>query len=215
MTAEFDYNVWRDSESSSKVHVSISNTKLWRLSKYTSGSNYPSSFDSRTGNYGSTWYQFWVHVYISIGNSDWKEIAYKPTDPSKWTSDGYGVGVNNFDIDWASNDNIPIKIKVWAQCNPDQGCSAGNYEKDVTSVGAPKYNPETKATNVSTGCVFSTNNSGRQDRVTRTDYLHNEIWFDWWGQSSGYPDSKWGIDYYNVDCNTVDDADHAHSDRLF
>lgn len=31
------------------------------------------------------------------------------------------------------------------------------------------------------------------------------------GQSSGTPDSKWGIDYYNIDCNKVFDAGNASS----
>lgn len=89
-------------------------------------------------------------------------------------------------------------------------CDKGWQYSEVNSVGFSNYDPERAATNVSYGKVYSTNNTNPGNQAHVYDYLHNQVWFDWWGQSNGYP-AKNEIDYFNVDCNKNNDVGAAGS----
>ena len=200
-----------------KVHSSPTMYGTGSSSVYRSGSTIHVDVTARL--YFTKYYnrEFGYHYACQIlWNGNVKDWFYIKDNNTPYKNQNYDSGNVSHSCSWDDNSSGTVTIRYYC-CGSGDGlypheCKVGSPYYDVGSDGVSNYNPETDATNVSTGCVFSTNNSGRQDRVTRTDYLHNEIWFDWWGQSSGYPDSKWGIDYYNVDCNTENNADKAHSD---
>ena len=170
MSIGYSVTLNRETEQSSTITVSLSGI-LWRLCRYTSGSSYPSAFDERTGNYGDSWYEYHLNVYIAVGNSGWKQIVKKPAGSSydKWTEDGFSVSVGNFTINWPSNDRIPLKVKVEGGCHiAEEGwCQSGNYEAIVTYYEVPYYNPYTAPS------TYAINVSPSMGRVNYTNYNYN------------------------------------------
>lgn len=153
---------------------------------------------------GSYNYPVYVKVYCN-GN----EIASKTC---------YGNG--NFDetFGWSVNTNDACTIWVIYICGQTGGCSgggqdiwnggenAGVYGKDGYlhkvnglsggSLSFSSYNPNTPATNVARGKVYTTNNTNPGYGATVSDKPDLQIWFDWWGQADGKGNP---ISYFNVD----------------
>ena len=204
MYSTISWSMKRDSESSSKIHVTL-NGNLWRL--WASGLGY-NVRDPLTGNYGtnvknSDWtayYGYHIKLYVSIGGIE-KQIVNKGASPSTWTS-SKSEGEITFDLDWPKNDNIPIVFRADAGCyiKAENWCSSGNFSKQIATVTPPKYNSETKPTNVSTGVVHTTNNKDNGNQTSISDRPDMKIWFSWSGEKSGSPDKN-KIDSYNIDIN--------------
>lgn len=180
------YSNWRSNERDTTVHWTFTLT----LRKVDSG-----NFSGTRG---------YPILFSANGVTDTQTVV---TSPRTYT---FTV---NIDTGWASNDNETIHLGLVCHGNANRdGCSQGCEDPDMSfSCAVPYYQSEVPATNVQRGKVYSTNNTNPADGAHITDYLHNQMWFDWWGQSGGIPDSKWGIDYYNVDCATVNNVNIAGS----
>lgn len=140
MYSTISYSLTRDSKTSSILHVTLSGN-LWRL--YKSGLSYK-QVDPETGNYGpnapSSWtafFGYYINLFAQIGNEE-REIAYKGNSPSQWT-DAITKGTYSFDIDWPSNDKLPLIFKARAGC--DNCTTDNNRDYTIANVAVPEYDP--------------------------------------------------------------------------
>lgn len=153
MYATINWSLTRESEKSSTISVKVSGY-LWRL--FASGLAYNVK-DSATGNYGynvsdSSWtskFGYSINLYTIINNTE-KLIASKNASPNTWTDHIYGTE-HSFNIDWASNNKLPIYFRVSAGCHiaAENWCSAGNYTILLAEAEVPTYNPYTAPSNYS------------------------------------------------------------------
>lgn len=149
MSIDLNFNFSRSSEKSSTMKVSVSGN-LWRLCKYKSGST-SASYDSETGNYGSSKYEYHFNVYFGVGESlnnilgGWKQIVSKGSNPGKWQSSGYGVHVDDYEVDWGTSNKINVYLKIDGGCHiqTEGWCLEGDYSALVDSFSVPTYNPYT------------------------------------------------------------------------
>lgn len=148
-----------------------------------------------SGSYGYN-----VTGYISIGGANVGGFQVTSGSPS---------GSCNFSgsRDAGAGD---FEIQIHLCCGQTGGCSGGYNDVVVGSAWVHVDNPSRPATNVSDGAIYSNGNSGGVHKGTIMDWDSSQIWFDWWGQSSGYPWEN-EISHYNVDCNKVNDINSAGS----
>lgn len=90
--------------------------------------------------------------------------------------------------------------------------SSGRYDtgSDINISVPAKQIVNTPATAPNDGAIYSTNNSSGVHRDTITDTKANEVWWNWWGQANGSPDSN-VIDHYAVAISKTNDSNTAAS----
>ena len=139
------------------------------------------------------------------------------------TSSKTGWAGGSESIDWSFNtENNNLNVYICYKCGQPGDCDQGYSDGDnhsawiivgkINTSSLTKYNPETPATNASNGKIYSTNNSsgGTSGRAI-SDKPDLQIWWDWTGATAGTPDSKYGIEQYNIDISTTNDSSTATS----
>lgn len=163
-------------------------------------------------------YKFEVWAYTSVNGGPETISIFNygqgngnhPNSSSGW-SDSQSISITQRNT--GSAESIRIRLVCGQQvylgyCSAKDG--PYNFDSSYDNLVVPSYNPETPAHKATDGCVYSTNNTSAAHQSTISDYIHNQVWFDWWGQSNGTPEKNY-IDYSNVDINTVNNVDGAVS----
>ncbi len=90
--------------------------------------------------------------------------------------------------------------------------SSGKYDtgSDINISVPAKQTQNVPAKPPNDGAIFSTNNSNGVHRGTIKDNRDTQVWWDWWGQSSGQPDAN-VIAEYAVDISKTNDSSTASS----
>ena len=153
-----------------------------------------------TRHSGSFPYPIYIKVYA--GSS---EIA------SYTTSDGGNWSGIYFEFSTTTNDAVTISVQY--VCGQPGGCTKVTYPMKNNSLWFDSYDPEVSPTNTSTGVVHTTSNKSNGNQTSISAKPDEEIWCDWWGQKSGYPEKN-EIAYFNVDINTKNNPDGASSIKI-
>ena len=121
-------------------------------------------------------------------------------------------GSSPFNFNFSFDNDKEQTLSVHMLCYfKNTGCTVGYGDVNVGGdVYIPLYDPEVPPTNVSTGVVHTTSNTSNANQSPISAKPDEEIWFDWWGQSNGYPEKN-EISHYNVDINTTNNPDSASS----
>lgn len=90
--------------------------------------------------------------------------------------------------------------------------SSGKYDtgSDINISVPAKQTQNVPAKPPNDGAIFSTNNSNGVHRGTIKDNRDTQVWWDWWGQSSGQPNAN-VIAEYAVDISKTNDSSTASS----
>lgn len=137
----------------------------------------------------------WFVYSGSYGYPVYIKLLSNGNEICTWTTDSGGDWSFSGSTSFVTNDAVTLTV-VYV-CGQTGGCSKGygwNVMSGSLSIGS--YNPNTPATNVTRGKVYTTNNTNPNYGATVSDKPDLQIWFDWWGQSSGVGNP---ISYYNVD----------------
>ena len=140
-------------------------------------------------------------VYIKVYAGSSEIASYTTPTGGNWSGISFGFSVD-------TNDAVTISVQY--VCGQPGGCTKATYPMKNNSLWFESYNPEVPPTNVSTGVVHTTSNTSNANQSSISAKPDEEIWFDWWGQSNGYPEKN-EISYYNVDINTTNNPDGASS----
>ena len=109
--ANTSYSVSRDNERSSTLHVTVWGC-VYRIYGYSPAGNY-------LWNGTGTRFPYNCYVYLEVGGVE-KRLGYKPSSTNYWTTD-YSDGTQYFDIEWASNEALPIYFRAAADCKLNGG----------------------------------------------------------------------------------------------
>ncbi len=134
--ANTSYSVSRDNERSSTLHVTVWGC-VYRIYGYSPAGNY-------LWNGTGTRFPYNCYVYLEVGGVE-KRLGYKPSSTNYWTTD-YSDGTQYFDIEWASNEALPIYFRAAADCKLNGGgyCFQSDRPKQLIEwLPVPTYNPYT------------------------------------------------------------------------
>lgn len=156
----------------------------------------------------TAYYGYRINIYFVVNGQGYL-IATKNNSPSTWgdikSSNGYDI-----DINWASNDRLPINISIDAGCLIPEHCPAGNYTATMVNASVPNYVSRIDPTPQTDGAIYSTNNTSGSHRGQISDKPDTQIWFDWWGQNPGTV----GFKGSNIDISKTNSSSAASSIAL-